>query len=53
MQDANGDFKGDIIVRHARDKGQIRWEYGHIDPSTLQDTDSRPAKGSPRRSDII
>ena len=53
MQDANGDFKGDIIVRHARDKGQIRWEYGQVDQPSEPDTDSRRSKASPRRYDII
>ena len=53
MQDANGDFKGDIIVRHARDKGQIRWEYGQLDYQPEPDTDSKRSKPSLRRSDII
>ena len=54
MQDANGDFKGDIIVRHARDKGQIRWEYGQIEPASPEpDSDSKRSRVSTRRSDII
>ena len=57
MLDANGNFAGDIIVRHARQQGQIRWEYGELsEPApepTLRvvqkDSDSRNAKGSPSR----
>ena len=57
MLDANGNFAGDIIVRHARQQGQIRWEYGELSAQapepTLRvvqkDSDSRNAKGSPSR----
>ena len=57
MQDANGNFAGDIIVRHARQAGQIRWEYGELSAPAPEPTlkvearhsDSRNAKGSPSR----
>ena len=57
MQDANGNFAGDIIVRHARQAGQIRWEYGELSAPAPESTlkvearhsDSRNAKGSPSR----
>jgi replicative DNA helicase len=57
MQDANGNFAGDIVVRHARNAGQIRWEYGEItqpaqEPTLRVDSghsDSRSVKGSPSR----
>jgi len=57
MLNANGDFAGDIIVRHARQAGQIRWEYGELSPPAPEPTlkvetrhsDSKHAKGSPSR----
>ena len=57
MLDANGNFAGDIVVRHARQQGQIRWEYGELsapapEPTlrvVQKDSDSRNAKGSPSR----
>jgi len=57
MLDANGNFAGDIIVRHARQQGQIRWEYGELSAQAPEptltvvqkDSDSRNAKGSPSR----
>jgi len=57
MLNANGDFAGDIIVRHARQAGQIRWEYGELSAPAPEPTlkvearhsDSKPAKGSPSR----
>jgi hypothetical protein len=57
MLNANGDFAGDIIVRHARQAGQIRWEYGELSAPAPEPTlkvearhsDSKHAKGSPRR----
>lgn len=33
MKDLNGDFAGEILIRHARQKGCIRWEYA--DPSEV------------------
>jgi hypothetical protein len=53
MQDANGDFKGDIIVRHARDKGQIRWEYGNESDIKQPDADLSNAEAPTRRSNKI
>ena len=57
MLDANGNYAGDIVVRHARQAGQIRWEYGELsapapEPTlrvVQKDSDSRNAKGSPSR----
>jgi len=57
MLNANGDFAGDIIVRHAREAGQIRWEYGELSAPAPEPTlkvearhsDSKHAKGSPAR----
>lgn len=56
LKDADGQFKGEIYIRHAAQKGVIRWEYSQPPSQTATDTaskdsDSRPAKGSPRRSD--
>lgn len=56
LKDANGDFKGEIYIRHAAEKGVIRWEYSQPPSQTETTTaprhsDSSPAKGSPRRSD--
>jgi len=50
LKDADGQFKGEIYIRHAAQKGVIRWEYSQP-PSqpTDADTDSRPAKASTRR----
>ena len=50
LRDSEGQFKGEIHIRHAAEKGVIRWEYSQP-PSqpTDADTDSRPAKASPRR----
>jgi hypothetical protein len=53
LKDAEGQFKGEIYIRHAAEKGVIRWEYSQP-PSQTEDevatrhSDSRPAKGSPR-----
>jgi hypothetical protein len=55
LKDAEGQFKGEIHIRHAAEKGVIRWEYSQP-PSQSGDevvprhSDSSPAKGSPRRS---
>jgi hypothetical protein len=54
LRDAEGQFKGEIYIRHAAEKGVIRWEYSQP-PSqngsevTPRHSDSSPAKGSPRR----
>ena len=54
LKDHNGDFKGEIYIRHAAQKGVIRWEYSQPPSQTTTKTDkpkadSRPAEGSPRR----
>jgi hypothetical protein len=54
LKDHANQFKGEIYIRHAAEKGVIRWEYSQP-PSEIasevssRDADSRPAKGSPRR----
>ena len=57
LKDHTGQFKSEIYIRHAAQKGVIRWEYSQppsqsaTDPAP-RDSDSRPSKGSPRRLDI-
>ena len=57
LKDTEGQFKGEIYIRHAAEKGVIRWEYSQP-PSQSATTlssghsDSSPAKGSPRRLNI-
>jgi hypothetical protein len=54
LRDSEGQFKGEIHIRHAAEKGVIRWEYSQP-PSQSgvevapRDAHSSPAKGSPRR----
>jgi hypothetical protein len=54
LKDGEGQFKGEIHIRHASEKGVIRWEYS-LPPSQTstevnpRHSDSSPAKGSPRR----
>jgi hypothetical protein len=54
LRDSEGQFKGEIHIRHAAEKGVIRWEYSQP-PSqsgvevTPRHSDSSPSKGSPRR----
>ncbi len=54
LKDSENQFKSEIYIRHAAEKGVIRWEYS-LPPSqsatdpTSRDSDSSPAKGSPRR----
>ena len=55
LQDHDGHFKGEIYIRHAAEKGVIRWEYSHppsqsADQTSSGDSVSSPSKGSPRRS---
>ena len=55
LKDHAGDFKGEIYIRHAAEKGVIRWEYSHppsqsADQTSSWDSVSSPSKGSPRRS---
>jgi hypothetical protein len=57
LKDANNEFKGEIYIRHAAEKGVIRWEYSQPPSQSATDTaprhsDSSPAKGSPRRLNI-
>lgn len=54
LKDHENQFKGEIYIRHAAEKGVIRWEYSQ--PPSQTDTevtprhsDSSHAKGSPRR----
>jgi hypothetical protein len=57
LKDTEGAFKGEIYIRHAAEKGVIRWEYSQppsqsaTDPATRH-SDSRPAKGSTGRLNI-
>jgi len=65
MKDFRGEFKGDIMVRHSRVEGKIKWEYddGTLSPEeqanqrsvqqTLPVGHSSNAKGSRRRSDSV
>ena len=54
LKDHEDQFKGEIYIRHAAEKGVIRWEYSQ--PPSQSDSqpaqghsDSSHAKGSPRR----
>ena len=57
LKDAQGQFKSEIYIRHAAQKGVIRWEYSQppsqsgTDPAP-RDAHSRPAKGSTGRSRV-
>jgi len=46
LKDSEGQFKGEIYIRHASEKGVIRWEYSQS-PSQVASghSDSSPAKG--------
>ena len=47
LKDADGQFKGEIYIRHAAQKGVIRWEYSQSPSQVAQPKpDSRPAKGA-------
>jgi len=53
LKDHANQFKGEIYIRHAAEKGVIRWEYSqppvqNEDEVAHRNSDSRPAKGSPR-----
>jgi hypothetical protein len=57
LKDHADQFKSEIYIRHAAEKGVIRWEYSQPPSQSATDpaprhSDSRPAKGSPRRLDI-
>ena len=51
LQNAQGDFKHEINIRHSRQDGVIRWEYAHTETEAVQqDALSSPAKGSTKAS---
>ena len=57
LKDAADQFKSEIYIRHAAEKGVIRWEYSQPPSQSATDpaprhSDSRPAKGSTGRLDI-
>jgi AAA domain/DnaB-like helicase N terminal domain len=57
LKDHTGQFKSEIYIRHAAQKGVIRWEYSQPPSQSATDpaprhSDSSPAKGSPRRLNI-
>lgn len=50
LKDCAGDFAGEISIRHARAKGEIRWEYalpgeGQPQPTPAPNTPKTPPKG--------
>ena len=58
LKDHADQFANEITIRHARQKGVVRWEYAIPEEATPSQTaprpsnghsDSSPAKGSPRR----
>ena len=58
LKDHADQFANEITIRHARQKGVVRWEYAapeEANPAqsearpSRKDSDSSPAKGSPRR----
>jgi hypothetical protein len=60
LKDHADQFANEITIRHARQKGVVRWEYAIPEEATApqtatrpaqRDADSSPAKGSPRRFD--
>lgn len=48
VQDDAGNYTSTIRLRHAREPGRVAW-VKRSDQTSQPDTDSRPAKGSPRR----
>ena len=57
LKDHENQFKGEIYIRHAAEKGVIRWEYSQPPSQSAtqpapRDSDSRPAKGSTGRSKV-
>ena len=44
LKDINGDFAGEITIRHAREKGQIRWEYAQPNEGQEPDPPTEPRK---------
>jgi hypothetical protein len=50
LKDGNGHFKPEINIRHAAEKGVIRWEYAHNPTEVVQqDAISSPSKASTRQ----
>ena len=57
LKDHENQFKGEIYIRHAAEKGVIRWEYSQPPSQSAtqpapRHSDSRPAKGSTGRSRV-
>ena len=57
LKDHENQFKGEIYIRHAAEKGVIRWEYSQPPSQSAtqpapRDAHPRPAKGSTGRLDI-
>jgi RecA-family ATPase len=61
LKDHADQFANEITIRHARQKGVVRWEYAVPEEATAAQTatrpsqgraDSSPAKGSPRRFNV-
>jgi hypothetical protein len=57
LKDSADQFKSEIYIRHAAQKGVIRWEYSQPPSQSATDpaprhSDSRPAKGSTGRLNI-
>ena len=51
MKNAHGDFAPEVLLRHAREQGVIRWEYASESDLPQPDASNSNAKGSPRRLD--
>jgi ABC-type transport system involved in cytochrome c biogenesis ATPase subunit len=54
LKDHENQFKGEIYIRHAAEKGVIRWEYSQPPSQSVAEVSSRdahssPSKGSTRR----
>jgi archaellum biogenesis ATPase FlaH len=47
LRDENGEFTGEISIRHSREAGVIRWEYSKVAVSTIALSDSEAGKVSP------
>ena len=51
MKNGHGDFAPEVLLRHAREQGVIRWEYASESDLPQPDASNSNAKGSPRRLD--
>lgn len=49
LKDINGNFAGEILIRHSSQPGVIAWEYAIPGEESQGKAQSGPAKGSPRR----